>query len=262
MFLQRLAVFSEQNPYYVEGGAFNTFTGDVRMPNCTTYSFLRMQEACEFARKENHLIRPEGGFGNARMWYDTTTLPKGKELREGSIAVFDGTYGHVAVVEKKIDDTHAVISQSSYDKNKKLRNYKYWGKATVELIPGVSSMAGTGKLIGFIYLPINDIRVERNTNKEQVEIVADMVNVRIEPNGSIFCKGLYCPLGIFDVKAKRFDGTYNWYMLEENHWVREGEWLKYYKATVPQDDEKYNELILENQKLLERLRQINKLSEV
>ena len=123
--LQRPGVYDPYNKYYDPNGKFNIYTGSTRMPNCTAYSYLRAQEEMLLDDRDPYLIRSSGGFGNAKTWYDTTPLPKGHVLREGAIAVFDGNCGHVAIVEKKISDTHAIISESNYDDDKSLRNWKY-----------------------------------------------------------------------------------------------------------------------------------------
>lgn len=263
MWLSRLSIFSEDNPYYNPYGEFNIYTDDIRMPNCTAYAYLRMQEEMELEHRDAYLIKSDGGFGHAKTWFNTTPLAKGYELKEGAIAVFDGNCGHVAVVEQKIDDTHAIISQSQYDANKSLRNYKYWEKREIELVVGKATLSGIGALIGYIYPPINDIRVSRNMN-EQIEITDSMVNVRIAPEAEVFSKGLYCPMGVFNVRSKEEVNGYTWYELEPNHWVREGDWLTYYPAQNANDDlVKENEVLkAENKALKERLTEINNLSKV
>ena len=255
MFLQRLHIFSDSNIYYIPGGKFNTFTGDVRMPNCTTYSFLRMQEMCEFEKVHNNLIRPEGGFGNAKTWYYTTTLPKGRELKEGSILCFDGNYGHVAVLES-IDGNTIKISQSQYDVDKELRNYKFWECRDVELVNGVPRLNGVGEFIGCIYPPIHDIRVQRNYQNEQIQITKQYVNARKSPNGELVNVGCYIPEGIYNVLSKQEDGEYMWYEIEKNHWVRSGDWLEYFEVSDIASLKK------ENEDLKERLRKIEELSKI
>lgn len=246
MYLERLSASGiDTSPYYIPNGQFNTAspTSDVQMPNCTCYCYSRAFESTE-AAKPYPIARTTLGYGNAKTWYDKSPLPKGSVLKTGSIAVFSGTAGHVAYCERVIDSNHALISQSQYDSNKSLRNYKYWEKREVELTVGKATLSGVGKLIGFIYLPINDIRVGRNTDKDQIQITEDMVNVRIEPNGDLFQKGCYIPRGIYNVLESRKVGEYNWYCVEANHWVREGEWLKFYPRVNPE-----SELAKENEEL-------------
>lgn len=229
MYLERLSSYGlSDSPYYVPQGVFNTAspTSDIQMPNCTMYAYLRSFEAVN-ASKPFPIARKTNGFGNAKTWYQESPLKKGAEIRTGSIACFDGNYGHVAFVERKIDENHALISESQYDEDKSLRNYKYWQKRVVELEVGKATLSGVGELQGFLYLDIDDIRTSRN-DREQIEILEDFVNVRTSPNGDLLCKGCYAPMGIYDVLNKEQVNGYWWYQVGDG-WIREGEWLKYYE---------------------------------
>lgn len=257
MFLERLSKNGiDTSPYYVPNGQFNTASpnSDVQMPNCTCYCYSRFFESVS-APTPYPVARTTLGYGNAKTWYDKSPLPKGKELKTGSIAVFDGNCGHVAYVERKIDSNHALISQSQYDSNKSLRNYKYFETREVELSVGKATLSGVGKLIGFIYAPIQDISVDRDVSKEQILIWDEMVNVRIEPEGELFTKGCYIPMGYYDVLGSKKVNDYMWYCVEENHWVREGDWLIHYDK-VDADSElqkEIAELKKENEKLTDEL---------
>lgn len=245
MYLERLTNAGiEDSEYYVRSGA------DTDMPNCTRYAYDRAKESCQDL--DLKIARASGGFGNAKTWYDTTTYPKGSKLRQGAIAVFDGTYGHVAYVERVIDDTHAIVTQSNYNANKSLRNWWYWEKREYELVVG-KAISGTGALKGFIYCPINDIRVGRDISKNQVEVIAELVNVRKSPslNGDKYI-GQFCPLGIYNVFEWVDADGYTWAKLEENCYIACGEWAKVYKV----EDKEKAELIKENKALKEKLRKI------
>ena len=258
MYLERLKVDGiSTSPYYVPNGKFNTSepNSDVQMPNCTMYCYCRAFEASD-AVSPYPIARSTLGFGNAKTWYSLSPLPKGSKIKNGSIAVFDGNSGHVAFVERVIDSTHALITESQYDKNKNLRNYKYWQKDIIELQVGKATLDGVGKLLGFLYLTIDDIRVNRDYNKEQIEITKEMVNVRGTPNGNVIRDGCYAPMGIYNVISKRKVDGYMWYMLDKANWVREGDWLNYY----PVDD--FEALKKENEELKRVLKEINSLSEV
>lgn len=258
MYLERLSDYGiDTSPYYEPNGKFNTSPAgsDIQMPNCTIYTYLRSFEATD-AKKPYPIARDRTGFGNAKTWFANSPLPKGSEIRTGAIACFDGNYGHVAFVERKIDDTHALITESQYDSNKSLRNYKYWQKRVVELVTGKATLSGVGKLQGFLYLDIDDIRTSRNTSVEQIEITEEMVNVRGKANGEIVRKGCYCPMGIYNVLSKREVDGYMWYEIDKANWVREGDWLTYYGAN------NYDALLKENEELRERIRQIHELSGV
>lgn len=246
MFLQRLSVSGvETSPYY-QSSTFNKAKGTINdLPNCTCYCMCRVYESLDVDKPFPMFVgRSAGGYPAAKQWYNDTTFAKGSELKEGSIAVFDGNSGHVAYVEKVISKNRAIISQSQYDPNKSLRNYKYWEKREVELTVGKATMSGIGPLIGFIYLPIEDLRTKRDANFEQIEITEDMVNVRISPNDDPFTQGCYIPTGIYNILSRQNDGTYYWYEVETNHWVREGSWLQYYPKSITNE-----ELIKENEAL-------------
>lgn len=234
MFLERLSSFGlSDSPYFIPSGKFNTAPSDsdIQMPNCTMYAYLRSFEAVN-ASNPFPIARNGLGFGNAKTWYSESPLKKGSEIRTGSIACFDGNYGHVAFVERKIDNNHALISESQYDADKSLRNYKYWQKRIVELEAGKATLGGVGELQGFLYLDIQDIRTKRS-EKEQIEILEDFVNVRIEPNGDLLQKGCFAPMGIYNVLSKEQVNGYWWYQIGRKAWVREGNWLRYYE---PADD--------------------------
>lgn len=254
MFLERLSKSGiDTSQYYVEGGLFNTYSKINQMPNCTCYCMLRSFEASN-ASKPFPIAQHGTGFPSAKYWYSSSPLAKGKELKVGSIAVFDGVNGHVAFVERVIDSTHALISQSQYDSNKSLRNYKYWETREVELVVGKATLSGVGNLLGFLYLPIVDKRVKRDINREQISINEQMVNVRVKPNGDIYRQGCYAPMGIYNVLDKQNVDGYLWFKLDEDNWVREGEWLEYYElsdianlkkenAELKEDIKKVNEII-------------------
>lgn len=247
MILERLSSKGiDTSPYYKPNGKFNSWASsdEIQMPNCTMYAYLRSFEICN-ATEPFPIARNGLGFGNAKNWYSQSLLKKGSRLQDFSIAVFDGNFGHVAIVERVIDDTHALISESQYDDDKSLRNYKYWQKREVELVVGKATLQGVGKLLGFLYLPTDDIRTIRDTNKEQVSINEEYVNVRGLPNSEVVRKGCYAPMGIYDVVEKKNDGEFDWFKIDKSCWVRDGEWLTYY----PIEDNELERLKEENRQL-------------
>lgn len=256
MFLERLnSQGIDTSKYYKYGGDFNpvpSSKSDTAMPNCTDYALCRTYEATETS-KPFPVASNKLGFPNAKYWYERTLLAKGKELKVGSIAVFNGVSGHVAYAERVLDKTHALISQSQYTSNKAIRDYRYFEIREVELVVGKATLSGVGELIGFIYTPINDIRVNRDFNKEQIEITKPMVNVRIQPNGQVHTNGCYAPMGIYNITNKKQVDEYMWYELETNHWVRSGDWLSYYEMSDIANLKK------ENEELKKRLSEIERL---
>lgn len=244
MFLERLSSNGlSDSPYFIPNGKFNTAPSDsdIQMPNCTMYAFCRSYEASDAVTRYD-IVRKGGGFGNANTWFKSSPLPKGSKLRVGSIACFDGEYGHVAFVERVIDDTHALISESQYSPDKSLRDYHYFQTRIVELKVGESTLSGVGPLQGFIYLDIDDKRTQIDGG-EQIEILEDYVNVRATPNGNIARKGCYAPMGVYNILSRRQIDGYMWYELDKNNWVREGSWLKYYSSDLMEDLKKIKEII-------------------
>ena len=258
MYLERLSASGiESSKYYVPNGQFNTYSpsSSIQMPNCTIYCYCRSFSATN-AEAPFPVARNGLGFGNAKTWFANSPLPKGYEIKTGSIACFDGNYGHVAFVERKIDDTHALISESQYDDDKSLRNYKYWQKRVVELKVGEATLKGVGALQGFIYLPIDDIRVKRDEGLEQIGIIEEYVNVRTSANGDVVQQGCYLPMGVYDVLASKEVDGYMWYKIQSKHWVREGSWLTHY----PKNDE-VEELKREIKRLQTKLDEIQKVAQ-
>lgn len=251
--MPRLSKFNEQNEYYVPSGKFNIYAAkdDINLPNCTMYCFLRAHEALSLVERDRFLIRPAGGFGTAKQWFNQTSLPKGYELREGAIAVFDGNSGHVAFVEKKINNNHGTISESDYTSNKSVRDWHYWNlRENVELTVGKATISGVGKLIGYIYLPVDDIRVARDITKLQVNIKEDKVNVRIDPSLSapLFDQGCYIAPGIYNVIGTREADGYTWVKVEHDHWIACGNWAEIYEVpTTPDPEPTDNTSELKNQ---------------
>lgn len=138
-FIKRLTEPTKDNKYFFED---NFFQGKYGMPNCTAYAWGR---AYEIMGTKPDLRTRADGIGNAKTWFGSKYCPyeRGQEPRLGAIMCFDGTYGHVAVVEE-IKGDNITVSQSSYGgpmfstRTYKKGNYDH----------------GSLKFQGFIYLPI------------------------------------------------------------------------------------------------------------
>ena len=145
-FIKRLTEPTKDNKYFFED---NFFKGKYGMPNCTAYAWGRAYEI--MGTKPDFRTRADG-IGNAKSWFGSKYCPyeRGQEPRLGAIMCFDGTYGHVAVVEE-INGNSVTVSQSSYGgpmfstRTYKKGNYDH----------------GSLKFQGFIYLPIT---IDENTN--------------------------------------------------------------------------------------------------
>ena len=258
MFLERLSKSGMDSSKYYQTQTFNKgLNTDNDLPNCVQYDVCRSYEAMQVNKPFKMFNnRSAGGYPDAGNFYKDSLLPKGATLKIGAMACFDN---HVAFIERVNADGTCLITDSRYDKDKTLRNDRYWRKLdNVKLKVGSKpNMQGVGVFQGCLYNAVNDIRVKRDESKEQIEIIDDMVNVRVKPNGDPVIKGCYAPLGIYNVKSSELVDDFLWFEVESNCWIRTGEWLRYYPV-----DSELERLKKENKELKEKLKQINKLSEV
>lgn len=268
MYLERLSKTGMESSKYYQNRTFNHgLGGEDDLPNCTQYDVSRGYEACLV--DEPFLMfkgRSAGGYPFADNFYKDTILPKGSVLKIGSFACFDN---HVAFIERVNADGTCLLTDSRYDTNKSLRNDRYWRKMDgIKLVVGKKpNIANIGKFQGCVYLPINDIRVSRDESKEQILIKEDMVNVRIVPNGDLVEAGCYAPMGYYNVleTVKDIESGYYWYRIENNSWVRDGDWITYYPLEENELQvlkELNKKLEKENEVLLKILKEINELSGV
>lgn len=257
MFLERLSRNGiEESPFFKRWGNSND------MPNCTRFDYDRTQEACD--NPNIYIARPESGFNIAKMWWYESPYPKGNEIKVGATAVFDGKDGHVCFVERVTDKANnkGLISQSQWSANKNDRtSNKYFETREISFEVGKQSMSGVGAFLGFIYAPINDIRVARNSNN-QIKIIDTFVNVRKTPEGDLTREGCFCPMGFYDVLDRQVVNNYVWYKIDGGCWVREGSWLEEYNAD---NGDYYKDLywkeVEENKKLKTKLDEIARLCE-
>ena len=124
----------------------NQTTGYV-MPNCTGYTHGRVME---FTRQNSCTL----SAGDAGTWYGYTAdgYTRGQSPRLGAVICFSGgSYGgHVAVVEKIVDSSHIVTSNSAYGST------NFWTE-TVTLTNGIWTRPYSGySCQGFIYIPLPD----------------------------------------------------------------------------------------------------------
>lgn len=239
--------------YCGSGGYFNG-----RYKNgyqCVNYAISR---TCEIAKKavcyyngistKSDIEKPmfnRYGYGNAVEWLKDTLWEKGSEPKVGAIMVYGKSYGngygHVRVVEE-IKDNKIVYSAGN---ESNLMAFK-----TID-IPTITT---TG-FLGYIYNPhvteFNVQSVSRDTTKNQVEILADSLNVRDSANGNLV--GYYAKVGLYDVLAFETSGNYTYAKLADNVWIvlndKEG-WTKtYLKDTSDTYKDKYDSLLAQYEQL-------------
>lgn len=240
MFLVRYSKEGLEGNKYYYTNPYNTEEARIQLPNCTCFS--------QGSGQESGGLDPTpigsknlGSFGNAKTWLDKSPLPKGRDIKEGCIVVYDGTYGHVLKVEKiiqRISDDHCIcrISQSNYvEDNRTIDNPNYYQSLIYEIQIGEVTKGVGLVALGCLYPEINDKRVERDKNKYQVEITYERMKAR--NNNMEWIKGMYIPLGIYNVikkQEKEIEGIkYQCVKLDENVWCAlvEDCYIEYEKDT-------------------------------
>lgn len=242
---------------------------DLWLPNCTNYAFGR---STEIANKNirNDLM---DSYPNAQDWSSITKWKKGATPKLGAIGVWGGNkYGHVAIVER-INDDGILFSQSNYARpiNKQSSNY-FETKLYKPVVGAVTSGVGL-TFLGYIYNPyVRDLRTSKDTSKDQVEVLADLIRVRKTANGEKL-QGRFCSKGLYNVLDLKEDG-YLWAKLDDDLWIatndKEG-WTKTYLKEVEdpliKENEELKKLNEDLQKEIENLNKIlselkNKLEEI
>lgn len=121
---------SNANPFHA--------TGTYAMPNCTCYAYGRVWEI--------NGVEPKGlCLKNAKYWFNESTgFEKGTEPRLGAIMCFDGTAGHVAVVEEVKENGDVVISQSNF-------GGEFFFTKTLKKSANYNNYFTNVKFMGFLY---------------------------------------------------------------------------------------------------------------
>lgn len=249
MFLERLNESGIKGSKYWYDKTFNKGAdSSTGLPNCTCYCVGRFQEEA-FADEPLKMFtdRSPGGFPNAKDWLKNWAYEKGTEPKVGGVLVWDGNgsgvsaLGHVAIVErviKKVNSTtwKVLVSQSAYG------GY-FWKKAEYTISPNVKTSGVGFVYLGCAYSPfITDRIVPRNTKRDQVEVLAELLNVRKSPNGEKY-EGRFCPTGLFNILALEDSGSYTWAKLDTSCWIALNDsdgWTKTY--SVENEGEKIAEL--------------------
>lgn len=224
------------NPYWYDD-SYNpgAKSYDSKLPNCTCYASGRFSSLN--GKNMRNIMNGRTGFGNAKEWYAQTYLDKGPTPKLGSIACFDGTLGHVAIVESINEDGTVTVSQSNYQANKNYDSPNYFQIKTYKLEVGKIASGVGLKFLGYIYPPNVRYSVERDKKSDQVEILAERLRVRKNPNGE-WVEGIFAPLGIFNILEVRTEGDYTWAKLDDECWIAlndNDEWTKTYLKEVEED---------------------------
>ena len=198
-----------------------------KMPNCTTgcigfgYEAVcgcggTVTEPYQMFKAPHHT---PGAFPVAKDWYKCWILDKGIEPKVGGFAVWGASKsnpdGHVAfVLETKDVGSQGAwmrVCQSNYH-----GTYFEVKEYTVKL--GVITPGVGCPYVGCCYNPIKDMRVERNINLLQVEVLTDSLNCRMTPGGVAY-SGRRVPKGIYTIFDRMESGDYVWAELDNDCWI-------------------------------------------
>lgn len=153
-FEPRLTAPEVNDPYYTSFSPY--WQGNVGMPNCTAYSYGRINELKQVTSYEDALNRTHLSRHNAREWWDENDgYDRGQVPQLGAVAVFEGiarkptggTYGHVMVVEQ-IDGDKITLSGSDAAVDGGGGRYFYVDTLALDELRDSSYHGG---LVGFIY---------------------------------------------------------------------------------------------------------------
>lgn len=261
MYLQRISSAGMANNKLWYSKTWNHGAGTANgLPNCCAFALGEAYEETEVSAPFSMFTSPyqnAGAFPEANEWYSRWTLKKGVEPAVGGIAVWGGTssqpHGHVAVVLETKDVGTAgawmKVAQSNF-KGKYFEVKEYTVKKG-QITAGVGC-----PYIGCCYLGIRDMRVKRDTSKVQVDVLANILNVRNKPNGTIYA-GRKCPNGLYNILDTKKDGDYTWAKLDEGYWIALNDadgWTKTYgidflnfetlKNAYEKLSQKYTDLVL------------------
>lgn len=127
------------------------FSGEsLKLPNCTCYCLGRSSEIA--GKNVKREMFPDV-IPNATRWMELNKWEHGSTPKLGAIAVWQGTAGHVAIVEKINSTGTVTVSQSNYEEKKNYNSPNYFQTRTYKMEVGKKT-SGVGLIFkGYIYNP-------------------------------------------------------------------------------------------------------------
>ncbi len=219
MFLERLNSTGMMGSKYWYDRNWNKGAKTVNgLANCTCFCVGEIYEQSEKPsafQLFGGLYSNPGAFPVAKNWYSLWVGKKGIEPKIGGVCVWGANKGdgHVAYVldTKDVgkDGAWVKVCQSNF-------GGKYFEVKEYTVKKGVVT-AGVGyPYIGCCYNAVNDKRTTRNTDLLQVQVKADMLNVR-DDNGKAY-SGRFCPKGLYTILDTKKD-DYTWAKIDNNCWI-------------------------------------------
>ena len=171
-------------------------------------------------------------------WSFDDGFARGQNPKLNAIMVWQGKgslAGHVMVVTEINANGDVIATGSNYSGSKfyTKRYYKANGY----------NFSSQYTFSGFIYCPYEFVYktgtpVSRNSNTDQVQVIAESLNVRPTASTKGYSEG-YCNVGYYNVLDSFDDGTYKWYRIGPEMWIannKDSTWAKFLPKTEP----KYN----------------------
>ena len=208
-------------------GRFNEIINIIREIMGCTYTTLNCnaENFIERAQKAGLEIGSTPRIGAIMCW------------QKGTLSSKDGA-GHVAIVEKIYDNNHVYTSESGYGGKAFWNQHRYNNNGRWGLSAGYTFRA-------FIYLP-NDVQkvvdgiiesvtpnVEKDTNKDQIEVLISDLRVRKEPNLNGQIIGM-ASKGFYNYSESTTQDGYSWYKIADTQWIAANDnWTKLYPKIEP-----------------------------
>lgn len=170
-------------------------------------------------------------------WTYDDGFQRGQTPKLNAIMVWNGKgslAGHIMVVTEIKDNGDVIATGSNYS-GSKFYTKTYYKSNNYNFNPASYTF------MGFVYCPYEFVYktgtpVARNSKVDQIQVIADSLNVRPTASTAGYSEG-YCVPGIYNVLDSFKDGTYTWYRIGNEMWIaNNGTWATFLPKTEP----KYN----------------------
>jgi surface antigen len=207
---------------------------------CTWYAYYRAYEITGYYPCYNNRATKTNGYSNAKKWYKNYKEPyypipvdKGYIPVVGDIIVFNGNYGHVAVIETDEGEGEYLVSQynSNYSEEFSIEHWYTDGR-----------LNGTGDPIGYLHFGKVDTQ-EQDNSKNQIYVSTNLQNIRYEADINSLVVGC-SDIGYYNVVKTITTENYTWYQIGFNEFIAgvKNRVLFIPKTTETDYKKKYSEL--------------------
>lgn len=208
------------------------------LPNCVAMAHGMWLKVITDAKglDEAKAIESKMCRNNAEIyWNYDDGFERGQTPKLNAIMVWNGKgdlAGHVMVVTEIKDNGDVIATGSNYS-GSKFYTKTYYKSKNYDFSPSYTFM-------GFVYCPYEFVYytgkpVARNSKVDQVEVIAEALNVRPTASTKGYSEG-YCNTGYYNVLDSFDDGTYKWYRIGQEMWIANNKaetWAKFLPKTEP-----------------------------